>query len=513
MTPLDRALDAPGGLETFAAAWPSLERAARVELARAHPVFWAMLTSEGRWLPARHLFYLARMLMRIVRGESRRLIVSMPPRHGKTAFVWRHFGSWWLGARPTHKVMGVTYQGRQACRWSKQARNDLAMFGPEVFGVGASLRAAAEEWPVLRAGRPTEGLMNALGAEGALTGKGGDLLLGDDLVRGVEATRNPDVRDALYEWFDSDCLSRFENPESAAVLIGTRWHEDDVIGRVLAAQAEGAPPGGYAWEVINLPLLAEENDPLGRAPGEALWPERWTQEWAEAKKRTTPPLTFEALYQGRPTPKGGHLFEKRWVKYFWEDRGELVADHVRVSASSLVRFLTVDPNWSKKTSADYTALGAWALDRVNNRLFLLDVIHKRCTAPEVREAMLELMEGSGATVAYVEAQNLKLDEMEQLRRSGIPMREIQPNTDKVARFMPVQGHASTGRLLFRANAPWLAALERELCVFDNGDHDDLVDMVSYAVHVANELCRASVPPKIPPREPRPPAFPGLARPR
>lgn len=482
------ALDAPGVLEGMVAAWPKLGRADRVQLARAHPVFWAMLTSEGRWLPARHLLYLARKMMRLVSGESRRLIVSMPPRHGKTAFMWRHFGSWWLGNRPRSKVMGITYQARQAQRWSKQARNDLAMFGPEVFGVGASLRAAAEEWPVLRAGVPTEGLMNALGIDGALTGKGGDYLACDDLVSGVAATRNPQIRDQAFEVLDQDVLTRFENPESACCIGGTRWHDDDHIGRILAAQAEGLPPGGYDWEVINLPLLANEGDELGRQPGEVLWAEKWNQEWAEKKRATTPPMSFSALFQGQPVPMGGGMFKREDVRYFEEKNGHLEFPGGKVALGSLVKALTVDPAFSRKDSADFTVFAAIGVDTVGGRVFVLDLLRKRMHPSEVGPAMRDFMDRHEIRRAYVERSGFKSDEMQVIRKSfGLPMVELQVNVDKEERAMPAADYMATSRLLFPARAPWLPALLHELLAFPNGEHDDQVDAISHGVKVASAL--------------------------
>lgn len=505
-------LDAPGVLEGIVSAWPSLKRVDQLLLAREHPVFWAMHASEGRWKPARHLLYLARRLMRLMTGESRRLIVSMPPRHGKTAFVWRLFGAWRLGARPREKVMAITYQARQACRWSKQARDDLATFGPEVFGVGASKRAAAEEWQVLRNGVPTEGLMNALGLEGALTGKGGDCLIVDDYVSGVDAIRNPVIRDQAFERMDQDVLSRFEKPESSAIIIGTRWHEDDIIGRILKLQDEGLPPGGYEWEVINLPLLALEDDALGRKPGEALWPERWTQEWAEKKRDTAPdPFSFEALFQGRPKRKSGNLFKIEQVQYYEEQGAEFVSPGARTSAAHLVLFATVDPAFSTKTSADYLAIGVWGYDPLRDRLFLLELFRGRLAPEDAGPKLRAMMEFWKCTRVYVERHGFKNDQVQEIKKhSGITAawREIQPNEDKVARAMPAADYMATGRLLFRARAPWLPVLIDELTAFPASEKDDQADVVSFGVHVASTILkgRDASPPEIPPG--RGPDLPG-----
>lgn len=483
-------------------AYTAAEVAEVAQLAYDHPLAWAMHASgwqrdrrtglfRPRWVPSRHLRHLGRRLMAIHRGECKRLLVSMPPRHGKTMLTSRFFLGWWLGRHPADRVITTTYQARLVQRWSRNIRNDLVRCGPGVFGVAASSRAAADDWDLLpmrprqEDEQPVEGGISAVGTGGALTGKGANVLNCDDLVRGSEDVRNPQVRDNMGEWFEQDLLTRLE-PDGAALVTMTRWHADDIPGRILRSQAEGKPIGGEPWEVINLAALAEEDDPLGRAPGEALWEERWPRERLERIRNGMSPHAWSALYQGQPTPAEGTLFQRGWLTYFDEDRGDFVADRARVSAATLLRFVTVDPAWSKKNSADYSVVMAWGFDRENNRLFVLDVVRRRMTAPELAATIREAMKRWGATLTYVEAQNLKLDEMQVVRRS-VAMREIQPNTDKVARFMPVQAHAAGGRLLFRRGAPWLPALERELLEFGPAcEYDDQVDAVSYGVHVANE---------------------------
>lgn len=444
-----------------------------------------MYASAGAWFPAPHLEFLADVLLKVVRGEILRLCVSLPPQHGKSEFISKYFPTWYLGAHPKSRILQCSYGQDLTLEWTGQERDLFAEHAPAVFGLDTWARAKRTAWDVFLDGRRTGGGVRGVGKGGGVTGRAVDLGLLDDLVKDRAEVSTASQRDHGFQWLESAVLPRARK----LVNIGTRWHYDDIIGRLMQKQKRGEV--GDPWTFVNIPAIAEDEDPLGRARGEPLWLANplchGDPDWYRKKQLEVGPYVWSALYQGRPTPEAGMLFEKRWLAYFDEDRGDFVADRIRVPAASLLRFLTVDPAWSKKTSADYSVVMEWALDRHNNRLFLLNVTRKRMTAPELGQEIRDALARSGATLVYIEAQNLKLDEMKVLRASGIPMREIQPNTDKVARFMPVQGHASRGALLFRRNAPWLAELERELLEFDQGDHDDQVDALSYGVHVANEL--------------------------
>lgn len=503
-------------------------------LARRSPVMWAMHAwgwrrdrrrnvRMPRYRPGPHHDFLEQQLLRIHRGECKRLIVSMPPRHGKTLLTSRFFLGWWLGKHPDHQVLMTTYQAGLVREWSKQIRNDLATHGPAVFGVTASTRAAAERWTLLPMPGQDEdevvdGGVTAVGTGGAMTGRGADILLGDDLVSGSEPMRSAPQRDHMGEWFERDLMSRLE-PDGAALIIMTRWHSDDIPGRIIRSQEAGSPIGGEPWETINLPALAEENDPMGRAPGEALWEARWPRAKLERMRDGMSPYAWSSLYQGRPVPSEGGLFQQAWLSYYHEQGPDLCSvgsgAPFRTPANGLLRYVTVDPAFSKKDSADYTVIASWGLDVGSGRLFLLDLQRARMHAHEVSDAIRAALTRWGATICYVEANNLKQDQMQVIRRSGLPMREIQPNTDKIARAMPATAHMASGLLVFRQGAPWLPDLERELLTFAPGcEHDDQVDVVSYGVHQALELVRASGPPAVPP--PALPAargaIPQLARP-
>lgn len=471
-----------------------------------------MYASEGAWFPAPHLEFISDVLLQVVRGEILRLAVSTPPQHGKSEFISKYFPTWYLGRFPTHRLLQFSYGQDLTLEWTGAGRDLFARHGPAVFGLDTWARSKRTAWNAYRAGRRTGGGVRGVGKGGGVSGRPVDLGLGDDMVKDWEEASSPAQRERADKWFRSAVLPRAKK----LVMIGTRWHHDDVLGRLEQRQRRGEV--GEPWRFINLPAVALDEDPLGRQRGAPLWPNNplcmADAGWYAKKEREVGPYVWSALYQGRPSPEQGMLFEKRWFAYFEEERGHFIADRIRTPAETLHRFVTVDPAWSKKTSADYSALMAWGLDRLNNRLFLLDVVRKRLSAPEIERELRDLMERKGAAIAYIEAQNLKLEQMEVLRRSGIPMREVQVNTDKVSRFIPVQAHAARGALLFRQGAPWLADLERELLEFGPScDHDDQADAISAAVKVANEFAGRRGLIEAPDAAPRPPGLmPTLKRP-
>lgn len=479
-----------------ASIWPELEREEQAELAALDPVLWGLYASPpGGFLTPDHICYLGEVLQRVSAGELTRVAISLPPQHGKSTFVSKYYPTWHLGSHPTDRVLLCSYGQELTVGWSGAARDLLTEHGPAVFDVDTWARAKRTNWDAFRSGRRTGGSMRGIGKGGGATGYAVDLAVCDDLVKGSAEVASQSQRDSLYAWFESAILTRARR----LIVMATRWHTDDLIGRLKKKQAQGEV--GEPWLFINIPAVAEADDPLGRAPGTPLWLGNPLAHgdplWYEKKRREVGPYVWNALYQGRPTPPDGAIFKSHWFSYFEEKDGYLTSLGSRVRLDSLFKFVTLDPAFSKKTSADHVAAGAWALDLDNNRLYLLEVVRDRLRPTETIAALRGLMSRHGVELCFAERNNLQEKSM-QLIRKAIPMREFQTNTDKVARAMPATAHFADGRLLFRRAAPWVADLEAELQVFSpDADEDDQVDMVSHAVTVANDFAVDGSPPGAP----------------
>jgi predicted phage terminase large subunit-like protein len=259
----------------------------------ATPACFAVTASRGRWRLAPHLEAIDRAVLETIRGITAPvLVIEAPPRHGKSELISHYLPAWYLGTFPDARVMLAAHGAGFARTWGRRARAVLEESGPQLFGirVRSDLRSASE-WGLVN----REGGMVAAGIGGPLTGRGADLLIIDDPVKNSAQAASETIREAHWDWWQSTASTRIE-PGGCAVIIATRWHEDDLSGRLIAAAGNEGPP----VRRLRLPALAEAGDPLGRAKGEALWPERWSVARLDARRREIDISWWLALYQQRP---------------------------------------------------------------------------------------------------------------------------------------------------------------------------------------------------------------------
>lgn len=425
-------------------------------------------------------------------------MVFMPPRHGKSELDSKYFPAWYLGLFPDNRVILSSYEASFAASWGRKARDVLEEHGATLFG-GVKVRqdSRASDWWEIE-GR--DGGMVTAGAGGAITGKGAHLLLIDDPIKNAEEAQSKARRDSIWEWYQSTAYTRLE-PGGAIVLTMTLWHEDDLGGRLLKAMADG----GERWEVLRFPAVAEEADELGRREGEPLWPERYDLEALARIRSTVGPHVWSALFQQRPLPIGGGLFWREWFRHYERVEGGLVRLGERVVAeSSMRRFATVDLAASTKTTADFTVISSWGvLPGPGGDLVLLDVDRARREGPDIVPALRRARERWGLGAIWIEKVGFQLALVQEARRAGLPIRELEADKDKVARALPATAELEGGRVWFPAHAPWLDECEAELLTFPGGKHDDFTDTLSYAVRVARSVgaiaCGSIEPESIMPR--------------
>ncbi len=468
------------------------------DLARIHPGWWAVLASEGEWLPFEHLQLLCRKLIEVATGKVKRLIVVMPPQHGKSETTSRWFSSWFLGAFPDRRVILASYGAEFASEWGAKSRDALATFGPQVFGVQprGGQKAARSHWEIeTTQGKLTGGAFYAAGAGGPIVGRRADLAIIDDPHKGREDAFSPTQQVKIHEWYRSVLRTRLSK-DAGVVLVQTRWHENDLAGRLLAEE------GGDTWEVLHLRAIAVEGepDPLGREPGEALCEALKPLSWLETTKAELGSALWAALYQGSPSPLGGGMFKADWVRYFEQPApGLLVYEfqgfHRRLDASTLHRFLVCDLATSTRTSADFTVIQAWAVGPMGE-LLLLDQHRARMEGPDIVPALRAMADKHRVSSVWIEKAGFQLSLIQQARREGLPVRELRPDRDKVARALPATAAMEGGRVFF-PRRQWITdTLLPELLAFPAGKHDDQVDVLSYAIEVGGQLGGG---PAMPPR--------------
>lgn len=260
--------------------------------------------SFSSWLPIAtpaytwtwsHLVYLQSHLQMIANNEINRLMVFMPPRHGKSEMATIRYPVWRLRRDPSTRVIIGAYNQTLASKFSRRARKIA-----ESFIQLSAERSAAEDWETQQGGG-----VRAVGVGGGITGQGGNLIIIDDPVKSREEANSRAYRDRVWDWYTNDLYSRLE-PGAAMIINMTRWHEDDLAGRILASN------DASNWTVITFPAIAEENDILGRSIGDALCPDRFDVDDLARIANVQGSWTFSALYQQRPLPAAGGIFQRHW---------------------------------------------------------------------------------------------------------------------------------------------------------------------------------------------------------
>lgn len=402
----------------------------------------------------------------------------MPPRHGKSEFVSRYFPAWYLGRFPDKRIILTSYEAGFASGWGRKARAVLTEFGPEVFGVRVSQASrAGDDWGI--EGR--EGGMVTAGVGGPITGRGADVLIIDDPVKNAEEARSPTIREKVWDWFESTASTRLE-PGGSIVLIMTRWHLDDLAGRVVAGQGEF---GREPWTVVNLPALARDNDPIGRAVGEPLWPERYDLKALEPHQAD--PYWWSALYQQDPTAEGGVEWPPEYFDHaaFWFDQWpERLA----------VKAVFLDPSKGNKDKAgDYAAEVRYGRD--GDGIEYVEADLRRIDADAIVARGVETLRTFNPDAYGIEDNAFQhlfaplFKSAAAKARVGLPLYLIHNTTPKVVRIRRLTEPLQRRIIRFR-NTPGTRLLVQQLREFPLGIHDDGPDALEGARRLAIKLTNA-----------------------
>lgn len=427
-----------------------------------------------------------RNILKTVSTPNSLTIVNVPPRHGKSVLVSQYTPAWILGKWPDKNVILGGYEARFAASWGRKARDVLDRWGEPVFGVRVrqDLRAA-DRWEV--AGH-SGGMMTA-GVGGAFTGYGFHIGIIDDSLKNSEEALSKTIRDKQWDWYQSTWLTRRE-PGASEFIIATRWHADDLTGRIIADARETGRPINH----IRLAALAEDDDELGRKPGEALWPERYPVKRLKEIERTLG-FWFPALYQQRPVPMGGALFKAEWftnTRFAWlgTPGGECEGYRLRTTgrsyrAGDCPRFMIVDPSLGKKDAGDPQGFGVFAVTPTD-QLLTLRAKSMRIHFERLVDEIADWYETWRPDFIGMEANGFQVLLAREARanpRIRCPIREIDPKgKSKLVRGIPAVETAANGNV-FVPDEDWVAPFIEELTEWTGAedDRDDRVDILSYAV--------------------------------
>lgn len=419
--------------------------------------------------PAPHHIYMCDRLMAAERGDLMRVAISFPPGAAKSTYCSRLFPSWYLGRNSRKKFIQAGHtQNFVESEFGKKTRDIIQLpeyreVFPEVM-VSSDSRSAGR-WNL---NNPRGGYI-CKGVGQAIAGFRGNISVVDDPIGSREDAESPTVRDKVFNWFSADLTTRLL-PYSPLFIVATRWHSDDLIGRIedMTKEERGIP-----YEIINIPALCEEeNDPLGRAPGDHLWPEFYPISHYLALKSTLPARDWNSLYQGEPMDTTGGSVSDSWFKrYSGDPRKDNEVRRIVVS---------VDTASKAKERNDFTAILVWAA-MSNGTHYLLDVLRKKMEFTQMQEAIEKTAKRWEANVILVEDKGSGTQYIQTRQgKAPAPIIPIPVNNadSKEFRFDAVTPMFEAGRVYLPDRAIWLPDYEKELLAFPMGKYDDQVDATS-----------------------------------
>lgn len=413
-----------------------------------------------------HLQVLADELVQLWRrppGWPRRLMVFMPPRHGKSETCSKWFPAWNLALDPTLKIILCSYADELAADFGRKTRRIVEDHMP-ILGV----RLMEDSRAVHRWETKDGGGMTTAGVGGPIGGKGGDLLIIDDPVKNADEAASPKIKEKIWDWYVTTFMTRAESPDTLMVLIMTRWATDDLAGRILAGEESGH------WRVLSLPGQAKENDPLGRDTGKALWDSKFGDEFYADRRKHMGRVQFSALYQQDPVPAEGLAIPPDWWQ--WYDKPPEEFDEI---------LLSWDTTFKDLATSDYVCGGAWG--RSGSRYYLLDVFHDRVNTPEtMREirAMKARWPACRRVLIEEAASGASIIQMMAHEIPGIV--PIPPVGAKSVRLHwavnSIAGLIESGNVYLPTASMYARELVDEFKIFP-GPHDDYVDMTTQALRL------------------------------
>ena len=425
-------------------------------------------TMWPNFVSGRHHEIMANAFERVAKGELKRLIINMPPRHTKSEFASYLLPAWFLGKFPHKKIIQSSNTAELAVGFGRKVRN--LVDGESYAKVFPNVALRHDSKAAGRWSTNGNGEYFAIGVGGTVTGKGADLLIIDDPHSEQEAKlaeTDPTVFDSVYEWYTSGPRQRLQ-PGGAIVIVMTRWSKRDLTGRVLK---DSAQRGGDEWELIEFPAILPSDKPL--------WPEFWSYDELNALRIELPNSKWQAQYQQNPTSEGGAIVKREWWK-IWERDDPPACEFIIQSW---------DTAFLKSERADYSACTTWGVfyteddtGKMQANVILLNAFKKRMEFPELKQRAYQEFKDWDVDSLIVEAKAAGSPLIFELRAMGIPVQEFTPSkgNDKIARLNAVADIFASG-MVWVPNTNWAEELIEEVASFPAGDHDDLVDSMTQAL--------------------------------
>jgi predicted phage terminase large subunit-like protein len=436
------------------------------------------LYTDARYQMNWHHALLCEYLDRFVKKEIRRMMVFMPPRHGKSELVSRKLPAYIFGRNPDAAVIATSYSADLAQGMNRDAQRIIDnqtykelfpktdLLGNNKIGSGRRYLRNSDMFEIVG----HKGTYRCAGVGGGITGFGGDYIIIDDPIRNRAEANSSTYRESIWNWYASTLYTRLEK-DACILLTQTRWHEDDLAGRLLAASNE---PNGDKWTVISLSAVRDENDcPYDlRQSGDALWESKYDAQALAVIKTTVGSYNWAALYQQRPAPESGGLFKREW----WRRWAALPTDLFDYLQSWDCAFKGV-------STSDYVVGQVWARSHKNPAdFYLIDQVRGRMAFTETVSAVRDLSaKWPKATRKLIEDKANGAAVMDVLKKEIPGLIAIEPQGGKVVRAHAASPIVESGNVFVPQNASWVGDYVEELTAFPNAANDDQVDATTQAL--------------------------------
>ena len=415
----------------------------------------------------------------VMAGKQPRLIIQAPPRSGKSELFSRRFPAWAFGQNPNLQMIAASYSADLSSRMNRDVQRiidseEYAGVFPET-SFSSNTSASINSQKNIRNSEIFEiagssGSYRSAGVGGGITGMGADIAIIDDPVKDAKEANSQTYRDSVWDWYTSTFYTRL-SPKSGILLGMTRWHEDDLAGRLLADMKNG----GDQWRVVSFPAIAEEDEQY-RKEGDALHPERYDLTNLTKIKKAVGTQTWNALYQQRPSSKGGDVIKSAWFK--------------RYSVLPLMRRVIIAGDTAQKVKQhnDFSVFIVAGIG-IDGGLYIIDLIRGKWEAPELERKLEDIWNkyraSHKAQSVYIEDKSSGTGLIQSIQRKrNIPIKGVQVDADKYTRVLGIQGFIESGYVFLPDGAEWVEDFLSECEKFtatDSHKHDDQVDTLTMAI--------------------------------